>query len=129
MAVEKHVQFVRAVMDYASSLETILLEDKDHCGYCDEVSSNLAYSSIGSMFPKNKRNQEFPKNKRKRHDAKQLPHWSFRARYKSISLSLSIFLSLLLLKQAMIFWSINWNPSRNPIINESRAWPIMLHAT
>ena len=57
------------VMDYASSLETILLEDKDHCGYCDEVSSNLAYSSIGSMFPKNKRNQEFPKNKRKRHDA------------------------------------------------------------
>ena len=69
MAVEKHVQFVRAVMDYASSLETILLEDKDHCGYCDEVSSNLAYSSIGSMFPKNKRNQEFPKNKRKRHDA------------------------------------------------------------
>ena len=91
------------VMDYASSLETILLEDKDHCGYCDEVSSNLAYSSIGSMFPKNKRNQEFPKNKRKRHDAKQLPHWSFRARYKSIYLSLSLFLSLLLLKQAMIF--------------------------
>ncbi|RLN40864.1 putative F-box/LRR-repeat protein [Panicum miliaceum] len=32
MAVKKHLQFVRAVMNYASSLETILLEDKDHCG-------------------------------------------------------------------------------------------------
>ncbi|RCV46021.1 hypothetical protein SETIT_9G499100v2 [Setaria italica] len=40
MAVKKHLQFVRAVMDYASSLETILLEDKDPCEYCDEVNSN-----------------------------------------------------------------------------------------
>ncbi|CAN6321021.1 unnamed protein product [Urochloa humidicola] len=58
MAVKKHLQFVRAVMDYASSLETILLEDQDPCEYCDEVNSNLANSPAGSIFPKDKCKQE-----------------------------------------------------------------------
>ncbi|OEL19729.1 hypothetical protein BAE44_0019253 [Dichanthelium oligosanthes] len=62
MAVKKHLQFVKAIMDYAPSLETILLEDKDPCEYCDEVNSNLAYSSTGSMFSKNKCEQDMTLN-------------------------------------------------------------------
>ncbi|CAL4913167.1 unnamed protein product [Urochloa decumbens] len=54
MAVKKHLQFVRAIMDYASSLDTILLEDKDFCEDCDAINSNRNCSSIGSMFPRNK---------------------------------------------------------------------------
>ncbi|CAL4913158.1 unnamed protein product [Urochloa decumbens] len=62
MAVKKHLQFVRAVMDYASSLETIFLEDQDPCEYCDEVNSNLAYSRTCSTFRKNKCEQEMTRN-------------------------------------------------------------------
>jgi hypothetical protein len=62
MAVKKHLQFVRAVMDYASSLKTILLEDEDPCEYCDEVSGGRPYSSTGSKFPKKKRKQEMTRN-------------------------------------------------------------------
>ncbi|OEL13056.1 hypothetical protein BAE44_0025927 [Dichanthelium oligosanthes] len=54
MAVKKHLQFVRAIMDYVSSLETILLEDKDPCKDCDAVNTNLTCSSTDSMFPGNK---------------------------------------------------------------------------
>jgi hypothetical protein len=49
MSVKKHLQFVRAIMDYASSLETILLEDKDPCEDCD-----AANSSLTSIFPRSK---------------------------------------------------------------------------
>ncbi|CAL4921367.1 unnamed protein product [Urochloa decumbens] len=58
MAVKKHLQFVRSIMDYASSLETILLEDKDPCKDCDAVNTNLIRSSTGSMFPRNKCEQD-----------------------------------------------------------------------
>lgn len=40
MAIKKHVQFIRGVMDYAS-LETILLQVKDPCESCDAVNSNM----------------------------------------------------------------------------------------
>jgi hypothetical protein len=62
MAVKKHLQFVRTVMDYASNLETIFLEDKDPCAYCDEVNNNRPYSSIGPIFPKNECEQESTRN-------------------------------------------------------------------
>jgi len=58
MAIKKHMKFIRGVMDYASSLETILLQDKDPCEPCDAVSSNLTCCPTGSMFPKNKYEQD-----------------------------------------------------------------------
>ncbi|PUZ42300.1 hypothetical protein GQ55_9G572800 [Panicum hallii var. hallii] len=58
MAIKKHLKFIRDVMDYASSLETILLEDKDPCESCDAVSGSLTCCPTGSMFPKNKYDQD-----------------------------------------------------------------------
>ncbi|CAL4913135.1 unnamed protein product [Urochloa decumbens] len=49
IAVKKHLQFVRTIMDYASNLETILLEEKDTCEDCDAINSNLT-----SRFPRSK---------------------------------------------------------------------------
>lgn len=40
-------------MDYAPSLETILLQDKASCKRCDETNSKLIYPT-SSMFPKSK---------------------------------------------------------------------------
>jgi hypothetical protein len=58
MAIKKHLKFIRDVMDYASSLETILLQDKDPCESCDAVSGSLTCCPTGSMFPKNKYDQD-----------------------------------------------------------------------
>lgn len=58
MAMKKHMQFVRSIIDYASSLESILLEDRDPCEDCDAVGTNLPCSSASSMFPRNKCEQD-----------------------------------------------------------------------
>ncbi|PUZ42299.1 hypothetical protein GQ55_9G572700 [Panicum hallii var. hallii] len=58
MAIKKHMKFIRGVMDCASSLETVLLQDKDPCETCDAVSGNLTCCPTGWMFPKNKYEQD-----------------------------------------------------------------------
>ncbi|KAL6645061.1 hypothetical protein ACP70R_016669 [Stipagrostis hirtigluma subsp. patula] len=51
--VKEHLDFIRAVMERAPNLETLLLEGKEYCKGCEATDYSVC-SSLMSMFPMNK---------------------------------------------------------------------------
>ena len=56
-AQEKHMAFVRLVMERATNLKTIILADVEPCGYCGFAYGPTS-SLIASRYPKNEDEKE-----------------------------------------------------------------------